>query len=116
MAEPLKEAQENLVKLFRDVYFKAGAPLSYGDEMRVRSTVETLVKAIRDEVIQRAPPPPPLAKPAEPQSAGGSGDPFPQQKGAQAHPAAKATPEPPPKRGFFGLVKSQVVPDPHKKK
>ena len=115
MAEPLKEAQENLVKLFRDVYFRAGAPLSYGDECRVRSTVETLVKAIRDEVISQMPPPPAPPKPA-PAEAQAAGDPFPQPKGTHAHAAAKA-PEPPPKRGFFGgLVKSSVVPDPHKKK
>lgn len=106
MSKIISEAQENLVKLFRDVYFKAGSPLSYKDEMSLRSVVQNLVSGIRDEVLSElearkpAPAPPPAG-----------GDPFPAKT---APPAPKPVEE---KRGFFGnLLGSKVVENPHAKK
>lgn len=111
---PMLLAQETLVKLFRDVYWKAGAPLSFPDELKIRSTVQTLVQAIRDEVIASIPQPSPLVQQLlapSPLPGTGAGDPFPSKPAA----VPKEAPAPE-KRGFFsGLLKSQTVPDPHKK-
>lgn len=110
--DPLQEAQNTLVKLFKDVYFKAGSPLSYKDELQVRSTVATLVRAIRQDVmseLKKAAPPAPVA--ARPEQ---SGDPFPLKAAPVPAAAAPAVQQ---KKGFFsGLVQSKIVPSPHKKK
>lgn len=109
MTEPLQEAQDTLVKLFKDIYFKAGAPLSFKDELQVRGTAAALVSAITREVLAKLPKPEPapVAPPAT--KPDGAGDPF-QRKPADP-------PAPPEKKGFFsGLVQSKVVPSPHKKK